>query len=420
MSRHIPFSLIAAATVSAAVPHTFKASDPAKASEINDNFHALDSVVGTKADQSVVSALATAIATKSDASLKDSLKARVDTASFQSLRTKLRADSTRQATDLAAKAAKSWVESELSSRPTRSWVDSLATSKSIPGWKDSLKTRVDTGTFNALSRTNTADHQSLAKSIPTKPASPANNTLVKFDGSGGLANSSLTDNGSTVTTSATLVAPLFQGILGFRDTRDSNSTPVSIPTGTQFDFKGCSNIGIASAGFCGLMTYRPWGSGIDFSGGPIHQIGFAQSGRLWHRVSSGNTSWGAWNRLAYTGESVASTGGTVDGDLRVTGNLTTRPNIPVADYVFEPGYALAPLAEVEAYTKEHKHLPEIPSAKAIEAGGLDLARMNLLLLKKVEELTLHAIRQEKALEDQEKVNEELRRSLEEIQAKLGR
>ncbi|MBK8800646.1 MAG: hypothetical protein IPN71_01040 [Fibrobacteres bacterium] len=419
MSRHILPALFAA-TTTFALPHTFKANDPAKASEVNDNFRALDSAVGTKANQAVVSALATAIATKSDASLKDSLGARVDTASFHALKKKLRADSTKVDGELAARPARTWVESELASRPNRTWVDSLTTAKASLAWKDSSRTKVDTATFNALSRKQSADNESLVKLLPTKPASPANNTIAKFDDKGALTNSSLTDNGSTISTSATMVAPTFLGMIGFRDTRDSNTTPVNITAGTRFDFKACANIGVTTGGYCGLMTYRPWGLGGDFSGGPVHQLSFSHSGRIWHRVSTGESSWGAWNRLLYAGEAVASTGGTIDGNLQVTGNLNTKPNIPVADYVFEPGYKLAPLAEVEAYTKEHKHLPEIPSAKAIEADGLDLAQMNLLLLKKVEELTLHAIQQQKALEAQAKTNEELRLGLEELQVKIGR
>ncbi len=42
-------------------------------------------------------------------------------------------------------------------------------------------------------------------------------------------------------------------------------------------------------------------------------------------------------------------------------------------------------------------MPEIPSAKQIQADGLDLAEMNLLLLKKVEEMTLHMIDQQKQI-----------------------
>ena len=61
------------------------------------------------------------------------------------------------------------------------------------------------------------------------------------------------------------------------------------------------------------------------------------------------------------------------------------------DYVFESTYDLKPLAEIETYIKENKHLPEVPSAKEMEKNGVQLGEMNMLLLKKVEELTLHLI-----------------------------
>ena len=92
--------------------------------------------------------------------------------------------------------------------------------------------------------------------------------------------------------------------------------------------------------------------------------------------------------------------------LAVNGNILAKEikvktDISVPDYVFEPDYNLLGLAEVEAYVKEHKHLPEIPSATEIRQNGLDLAEMNLLLLKKVEELTLHLIERNKGQKRQE-------------------
>jgi hypothetical protein len=70
--------------------------------------------------------------------------------------------------------------------------------------------------------------------------------------------------------------------------------------------------------------------------------------------------------------------------------------------VFEKDYELQPLNEVEQYINEHKHLPNIPSAKEVETDGLNLGEMNKLLLQKVEELTLHLIEQQKVLEAQQK------------------
>jgi hypothetical protein len=92
---------------------------------------------------------------------------------------------------------------------------------------------------------------------------------------------------------------------------------------------------------------------------------------------------------------------------------------PGPDYVFEPTYHLKPLAEIETYIKENKHLPEVPSAKEMEKNGVLLGEMNMLLLKKVEELTLYVIELKKNAdltkeesELRKKENEELRKRIE--------
>lgn len=71
------------------------------------------------------------------------------------------------------------------------------------------------------------------------------------------------------------------------------------------------------------------------------------------------------------------------------------------DYVFESDYNLRTLAETEQYIQANKHLPEIPSAKEMEANGVELGVMNMLLLKKIEELTLYVLELKKENEDQQ-------------------
>lgn len=62
------------------------------------------------------------------------------------------------------------------------------------------------------------------------------------------------------------------------------------------------------------------------------------------------------------------------------------------DYVFEAGYNLMSLRELEQYVNTHKHLPNVPSAQEVEdKGDIDLGAMNTLLLEKVEELTRYVI-----------------------------
>lgn len=70
-------------------------------------------------------------------------------------------------------------------------------------------------------------------------------------------------------------------------------------------------------------------------------------------------------------------------------------SVPGPDYVFEDNYPLPSLHEVKQYIDEHKHLPEVPPAKDMEENGVDLGEMNMILLKKVEELTLYLIEQDK-------------------------
>jgi hypothetical protein len=67
------------------------------------------------------------------------------------------------------------------------------------------------------------------------------------------------------------------------------------------------------------------------------------------------------------------------------------------DYVFEEGYTLKSLDEVEDYIAKHKHLPGVPSAKEIEQDGLNLGDMDAMLLEKIEELTLYVIELEKEI-----------------------
>ncbi len=73
-----------------------------------------------------------------------------------------------------------------------------------------------------------------------------------------------------------------------------------------------------------------------------------------------------------------------------------------SDYVFDSEYNLPKLSEVETFYKLNKHLLEIPSEKEILENGIDIAEINKLLLKKIEELTLYLVEQNKRIETLEK------------------
>jgi hypothetical protein len=80
--------------------------------------------------------------------------------------------------------------------------------------------------------------------------------------------------------------------------------------------------------------------------------------------------------------------------LSVAGNIrANRVKVYTtwADYVFEEGYNLPTINEVEKFISKNGHLKDIPSAESVEKNGIDLGEMNKLLLQKIEELTLYII-----------------------------
>ena len=80
------------------------------------------------------------------------------------------------------------------------------------------------------------------------------------------------------------------------DTRSSAPAPgdyTATSTGVSFDFKESSVTGLS--GYSGVMTFRPYSSAQDWTGGEVHQIAFLAGGGLYHRI--GTSSWGSWERI---------------------------------------------------------------------------------------------------------------------------
>jgi hypothetical protein len=62
-----------------------------------------------------------------------------------------------------------------------------------------------------------------------------------------------------------------------------------------------------------------------------------------------------------------------------------------SDYVFDKGYKLPNLDQVKKYIDTNHHLPGVPSADDVVCDGIDMAKMDATLLKKIEELTLYVL-----------------------------
>lgn len=104
-----------------------------------------------------------------------------------------------------------------------------------------------------------------------------------------------------------------------------------------------------------------------------------------------------------------------DRRVIVNGTLSAKEikvqSNPWADFVFEDGYKLLTLEEVENYIHENGRLPGIESADEIEENGLSVGEMQAKQMQKIEELTLYAIEQEKRIDSVEKEMKELREML---------
>ncbi len=68
------------------------------------------------------------------------------------------------------------------------------------------------------------------------------------------------------------------------------------------------------------------------------------------------------------------------------------------DFVFDDTYKLPQLSELESFVKQNKHLPDVPSEAEVMEQGINLGEMNGILLKKIEELTLYVIEQQKEID----------------------
>lgn len=198
-----------------------------------------------------------------------------------------------------------------------------------------------------------------------------------------------------------------------------------------------------STGSAGTVKFRIYGWGAAGSTGTLKINNFSVNGAVSLISGSGTSS--QWttsgNNISYSLGNVGIGTSTPNSNakLDVNGNIFSSGKIAIgetdtskfrdyslavngsalftkavvklnsewADYVFDEGYKLPSLNEIERYVQLHKHLSEVPSAEEVKKNGIDLGDNQTILLKKIEELTLIVIEQNKQLESQHKRIEEL-------------
>jgi len=100
---------------------------------------------------------------------------------------------------------------------------------------------------------------------------------------------------------------------------------------------------------------------------------------------------------------------TVDGTVCMKEGWVRLSGAPCwPDYVFEQGYTVPSLDSVEQYVRTHKHLPEVPSAKEVEANGFMIGETQRAMLKNMEEMYLQMIELNKRVKALEAENKALK------------
>ncbi|MBL0737623.1 hypothetical protein JI750_12025 [Flavobacterium sp. GN10] len=176
---------------------------------------------------------------------------------------------------------------------------------------------------------------------------------------------------------------------------------------TVGEFHGVK-LSVGGAGWANKnILQTSWISGIgDFT--ELNVVGKIANSAFIRLIENGNVGIGAQNpdsKLTVAGNIHAQ-------EVKVTVNAGVVP-----DYVFANDYKLKSLNEVEQYIKKNSHLPEIPSAKELEKNGLMIAEMNMNLLKKIEELTLYIIEQDKKTETLKTIISDQNKRLEKLENK---
>jgi hypothetical protein len=153
---------------------------------------------------------------------------------------------------------------------------------------------------------------------------------------------------------------------------------------------------------------------LSFYGDNLQQAFIGQPANISNRLDFGTG--GSTTVMTLLGQNIGIGTTTPQSKLAVNGTVcATKLRVTQtgcwADYVFNTGYLLRPLSEVEQYINQHHHLPEVPSADEVKTNGLDVGDNQAILLKKIEELTLYVIEQNKKLGSQQQQIDALKKEV---------
>jgi len=185
-----------------------------------------------------------------------------------------------------------------------------------------------------------------------------------------------------------------------------------------FRTKNIERLTIAAAGNIGIGTITPTAqfhttgsvrlAGLTSDSTKTRVLVSDTSGNLFYRSATSLTGrWQYAGGVVYDSADAIAIGTSNPQGYKLAVNGTaifTKVKVKTAgtwpDYVFKKGYPLPDLKELEAYLAKYRHLPGIASEADVQKDGIDVGDEQAALLKKVEELTLYLIDENKALKQQ--------------------
>jgi hypothetical protein len=194
----------------------------------------------------------------------------------------------------------------------------------------------------------------------------------------------------------------------------ANGAPDGVTTYGDFRTNtGTGNTIISAPSAAVFFNYDHGTGGVNFcngAAGTVASVSSTGSAYFNGPVAVGTTAAPSGYQLAVNGTA-----------LFVQAVVQQYANWP--DYVFKKGYQLPALTSLEEYINANHHLPDMPSAENVAVKGLNLGDTQAKLLKKIEELTLYAIDQQKEIEllkDKLKSVESLQSQIDELKVLLNK
>jgi hypothetical protein len=159
-----------------------------------------------------------------------------------------------------------------------------------------------------------------------------------------------------------------------------------------------SIVGISDGDGLKVNNYNYWYTNRQFAIGTGSQYIRYDDNDLF-QVKLGNAVFASITSSGNISSSATGSFGRVEATT-FAGDGAALSNVP--DYVFEPDYNLKTLNDLETFVSQSKHLPNVPSIDDMpEWASYTVGDRDMLLLEKIEELTLYIIELHKRVESLE-------------------